>query len=104
MSVLKLLSLTFSRRFIAVFFITICVTIAVNLVPYLRTHGAHQYDGQEIAGFPFIFHKVGGDCFPSLCDTYNFHAGYFFANSAIGLACALVMGLFVAALRKDWKS
>ncbi len=101
MSFLKVLSLISTRRFITVFFTTICVTIAVNIAPYLISHGAYQYDGQEIAGFPFIFHKVGGDCSPILCDTYNFHVGYFFANIAIGLVSSLVIGLAVAMVRKN---
>jgi hypothetical protein len=92
--------MTRTLRFITAFLATICIVVAVNAVPYLNTRGAYQRDGQEVAGFPFIFHKVGGDCYPQNCETYNFHVGYFAANTAIGLACAIVIGFAAASSRK----
>jgi hypothetical protein len=88
-------------RFMAAFSAAMCLVVAINALPYWGSRGAYQYDGQELAGFPFAFHKVGGDCSPSVCDTYNFHAGFFVADVAIGLAFAMAIGLWAASSRKD---
>lgn len=84
--------MTRKSRFISAFLITISAAAIANAVPYFGTRGAYQYDGQEVAGFPYSFHRIGGDCSPDPCDTYNFNVGYFSADLALALACALAVG------------
>ncbi|MCD9098966.1 hypothetical protein LU699_09945 [Luteimonas fraxinea] len=68
------------------------VAALANAIPYLVTRGAYQHDGQEVAGVPFAFRRVGGDCWRAACDTYAFHMGYFVADLALAVAFALLMG------------
>lgn len=83
-------------RFLRAFLATAAVGMLLNALPYLRTRGAYQADGQEVAGFPFVFHQVGGDCWPAHCDTFAFHPGYFLANLALVLLVATGAGLLAA--------
>lgn len=87
-----------TRRWIVVSaFLTAGAFAAIaNAIPYLLTRGAYQHDGQEVAGFPFVFRRVGGDCWPAACDTSTFHLGYFMADLALAAAFALVMGAIAA--------
>lgn len=93
--------MTRKSKFIFAFMIAASIAVIVNVIPYFLTLGAYQHDGQEVAGFPFDFHRVGGDCWPSACDTYNFNIGYFLADLAVALACAVAVGLVVARAGKD---
>jgi hypothetical protein len=88
--------MTRKSKFLSAFLITVCAAVLANVVPYLGTRGAHQYDGQEVAGFPYHFHKVGGDCWPAACDTYHFNLGYFAADLGLALACAIAVGFMAA--------
>ncbi len=96
--------MTRTVKFLAAFLTTICIAIAFNAVPYFNTRGAYQHDGQEVAGFPFKFHKIGGDCYPEDCESYNFHYGYFSANMAIALTCSIVAGFMAAHSRKGGRN
>ena len=87
-------------KFLSAFLITGCITAFANLLPYLRSRGAYQYDGQEVAGFPYAFRRIGGDCLPAICDTYHFHPGYFAADLGLALACAVAVGLIAASVGK----
>lgn len=78
----------FSTAFLA----TIFIAFLANAVPYFLTRRAYQRDGQEVAGFPFLFRKVGGDCGVSACDSYGFHVVHFAADAGLALACALFAG------------
>ncbi len=82
--------------FCLVFSLVLLLAGLANAVPYLNTRGAYQHDGQEVAGFPWPFRKIGGDCGAESCDTYAFHAGYFAADAAVGLAAALALGSLAA--------
>lgn len=84
--------------FFVAFWATSCIAAGLNVWPYLRTYRAYQYDGQEVAGFPWTFHKIGGDCFLLACDTYDFHGAYFAADVALALAAACTAGYFAARL------
>ncbi|MNN40316.1 hypothetical protein D3C81_1543870 [compost metagenome] len=87
-------------RFLSAFLIAGCIAAFANLLPYLRSRGAYQYDGQEVAGFPYAFRRIGGDCLPAICDTYHFHPGYFAADLGLALACAVAAGLIAASVGK----
>ncbi|WP_269792505.1 hypothetical protein [Stenotrophomonas sp. Iso1] len=87
-------------RFLSAFLITGCIAAFANLLPYLRSRGAYQYDGQEVAGFPYAFRRIGGDCLSSICNTYHFHPGYFAADLGLALECAMVAGLVAASVGK----
>lgn len=63
----------------------------LNAVPFVLTRHAPEVDGVRIAGFPFAFHRVGGDCAPQACGTFAFHAGYFVADAAIALGVAVAL-------------
>lgn len=78
----------FSATFLAMLFIA----LLANAVPYWLTRGAYQRDGQEVAGFPISFRKLGGDCGVSACDSYGFHAAHFAADLGLALACAALAG------------
>ena len=84
--------MTRKSRFNAACLVAGILADASNAIPYLLTRGAYQHDGQEVAGFPFVFRRVGGDCWPTACDTYPFHLGYFVADLALAVAFALVVG------------
>lgn len=84
--------------FLLAFLATSCVAVWLNVWPYLRTYRAYQYDGQEMAGFPWTFRQIGGDCFPLVCENYDFHLAYFAADVALALACALTAGYLAARL------
>ena len=84
--------MTRNFRFLSAFLITVCGAVIANAIPYFLTRGAYQHDGQEVAGFPFSFHRIGGDCWPAACNTYNFSLGYFAADLALALTCALAAG------------
>lgn len=68
---------------------------AASRVQWLR---AYQYDGQEMAGFPWAFRKIGGDCFPRVCENYDFHIAYFAADLALALVCAFSAGYLAVRL------
>lgn len=87
-------------RFLPVFLVTACAGVVANALPYLRTRQAYQSDGVELAGAPFTFHAIGGDCWPALCENYSFHAGHFAADVAIVLACATLAGLLAQRLTR----
>jgi len=76
--------------------VTVAVAAIANAIPYLLTRGAYQRDGQKVAGVPFTFRRIGGDCWPAACDTYAFHMGYFVADLALAVAFALLMGALAA--------
>ncbi|KRG63759.1 hypothetical protein ABB26_11175 [Stenotrophomonas humi] len=90
-------------RFISAFLVTGGIAVIANLVPYLRTRGAYQYDGQEVAGFPYEFRRIGGDCWPATCETYHFDLSYFAADLGLALACALAAGLIAASIGKEFR-
>ncbi len=66
---------------------------STNLVPYLRSFHAYDGDGFEVAGFPFIFRKVGGYAF-----IHRFSLGLLLADSAIGLFASVAFGFAAVAL------
>ncbi|MGO1003468.1 hypothetical protein [Lysobacter sp. CA196] len=78
--------------FFSAFIATLVVAFLANAMPYFLTRHAYQRDGQEAAGFPFVFRKVGGDCGELACDTYGFHAAYFAADLALAWSCAILAG------------
>ena len=84
--------------FLLAFLATSGIATLLNVWPYLRTYRAYQYDGQEMVGFPWTFRQVGGDCFPLVCENYDFHLAYFAADVALALACALAAGYLAARL------
>lgn len=65
---------------------------ALNAATLALTFHAPQVDGFRVAGFPFTFHRAGGDCFPEACGNFAFHAGYFVADAAIALGIAWLCG------------
>lgn len=87
-------------RFLSAFLTTGCIAALADLLPYLRSRGAYQYDGQEVAGFPYAFRRIGGDCLPAICDTYHFHPGHFAADLGLALACAVAASLIAASVGK----
>lgn len=78
----------FSTAFVA----TLVAAALANALPYLLTRRAYQRDGQEVAGFPLSFRKLGGDCGVSACDSYGFHAVHFAVDLGLALACAALAG------------
>jgi len=86
--------------FFSMFSAALAIAAAVNAWSYWRTRGAYQYDGQEVAGFPFAFRRVGGDCAASACESFDFHLGYFMADLALGVAFAVLAGSVVAVLAR----
>lgn len=97
-------TMTSKSRFLSAFLVTTCTAVFVNVVPFFLTHGAYQSDGQEVAGFPYSFHKIGGDCGPTACDTYNFDVGYFATDLVLALVCAVAVGLIAARTGTDRRS
>lgn len=93
--------MTRTTKFFIAFSFTLAAAAAVNVVPYVNSRGAYRYDGQQVAGFPFAFHRIGGDCFPSTCETYALHAGYLLGDIAIGVACALGVGFVAASIGRQ---
>lgn len=86
--------------FASIFSLALAAVAAVNAWPYWRTREAYRYDGQEVAGFPYAFRRIGGDCGAAGCENYDFHLGYFAADLALGLAFAALAGLIAAALAR----
>lgn len=78
----------FSLAFVA----TLLTAALANALPYLLTRRAYQRDGQEVAGFPLSFRKLGGDCGVSACDSYGFHAVHFAVDLGLALAWAALAG------------
>ena len=83
--------------FYSIFSVAIGAAAAINAWPYWRTRQAYRYDGQEVAGFPFAFRRIGGDC-AAACENYDFHLGYFAADLALALAFAVLAGGIAAAM------
>ncbi len=68
------------------------LAVGLNLLPYLRTHGAYQTDGLELIGFPFVFRRFGG-----LAPWLYFH----WWALAIDI---LLAGIFAGALGMVWSN
>lgn len=83
-------------RFLTAFLTAAVIASLANALPYLLTRHAYQRDGQEVAGFPLAFHRIGGDCSPSACDNYDFHLAYFAADLSLALIFAAAAGLLAA--------
>ncbi|MEI2453721.1 MULTISPECIES: hypothetical protein [Lysobacter] len=86
--------------FFSGFLVAAAVAVAVNALPYWRTRQAYRYDGQEVAGFPFVFRRIGGDCAAGACENYGLHLGYFAADLALGLAFAVLAGVIATAIAR----
>ena len=85
--------------FCSIFSVALVAAAAINAWPYWRTRQAYRYDGQEVAGFPLAFRRIGGDC-AAACENYAFHLGYFAADLTLALAFAALAGLIAAALAR----
>lgn len=88
--------MTSKSKFILGFTVAMIVAGVANVGPYFLTKNAYQHDGQQVAGFPFAFHRIGGDCAPDVCDTFNFNIGYFSVDLIIALVCGMAIGLIAA--------
>lgn len=89
-----------TSRFRVTALIVLSVASLANAAPYLLTRDAHQRDGQQVAGLPFPFHRIGGDCWPAACRTFDFHAGYFAADVLLALLLAVASGLVAATMQR----
>ena len=86
-------------RFIAGFWVGALTAAFLNVLPYLRTRGAYQSDGFEIAGFPFTFRRFGG-----FQGVDEFHLAALFADITLGLAMAWLIGYACAKVRPKIQS
>jgi hypothetical protein len=76
------------------------ILVMSNIATHVLTLHAPAVDGFHSIGWPFAFHRCGGDCHPGDCGAVAFHPGWFAADAAFAIGMALSAGWIVARLRR----
>jgi hypothetical protein len=72
------------------------LAIGLNLLPYLRTHGAYGTDGFEVIGFPFVFRSLGG-----FVGKLDFHWWALLVDVLLAALLAFTVGYLWSRIRMD---